>query len=157
MSIEASEMVHVKARSVTLKKEAFVLADSTGVIKGVAWEKDVGMVKVGCSYRFCNVTVRSFSGAKYLSLSENSGIEEVEDVGEGVEEETDDPIGVKIVKGEIVNVEKCDTYESCRTCRAKVIAINETIGKCSKCEAKVKLSKSNRSCTAHFVVKDGNV
>ena len=156
VSIEAAEMVHVKARSVTLKKEAFVLADGTGVIRGVAWEKDAGVVKVGCSYKFCNVTVRSFGGAKYLSLSENSAIEEVEDIGEVVEEDADDPVGVKIVKGEIVHVEKCDTYDSCRTCRAKVIAINETIGKCSKCEAKVKMSKSYRSRTARFVVKDCN-
>ena len=37
---------------VTLKKEAFVLADDSGAIRGVTWEKDVGMVKVGCSYKF---------------------------------------------------------------------------------------------------------
>ena len=156
VSIETSEMVHVKARSITLKKEAFVLADGTGVIRGVAWEKDVGVVKVGCSYKFCNVTIRSFSGAKYLSLSENSAIEEVEDIGEVVEEDADDSVGVKIVKGEIVHVEKCDMYDSCRTCRAKVIALSESIGKCSKCEAKAKMSKSNRSRTARFVIKDGN-
>ena len=39
VSIEGVEQVNVKARSVTLKKEGFAIADDTSAIRGVAWEK----------------------------------------------------------------------------------------------------------------------
>lgn len=110
---------------------------------------------VGCTYKFSNVTVRSFGGAKKLSLSENSVIQEVADIGDVVEEDVDEGIdGVKVVKGEIVHVEKCESYNSCRTCKAKIVVVNESIGKCTKCEAKAKMSKCCRSLTVRFVIED---
>lgn len=43
VSVEDAEMIYVKSRNVTLKKEGFVVADNTSVIRGVTWEKDVGV------------------------------------------------------------------------------------------------------------------
>ena len=155
VSMEGVEQVNVKARNVTLKKEGFVIADDTSAIKGVAWEKDVGVLKVGCTYKFTNVTVRMFSGVKFLSLSESAMIEEVADIGEVVEENVDEGLdGVKIVKGEIAQVEKCESYSSCRTCKAKIVAENEIVGKCPKCEAKVKMSKCLKSVSTRLVIVD---
>ena len=154
-STEAVEKVHVKARNMTLKKGGFVIADETSVIRGVAWEKNVGVLKVGSTYKFCNVTVRMFSGAKFLSLSENAVLEEVTDMGEVVEEDVEEGVdGVKVGKGEIVQVEKCEVYNSCRTCKVKIVAENEFIGKCPKCEAKVKLIKCWKSVSTRFVILD---
>ena len=90
-----------------------------------------------------------------MSPSEKSAIE-VEDIGETVEEDEQKVVGVKVMKGEIVHVGKCEVYDSCRACQAKVIAINETIGKCTKCEAKVKMNKCDRSRSAHFIIEDGD-
>ena len=123
VSIDGVEWVNVKARNVTLKKEGFVIADDTSVIRGVAWEKDVGVLKVGCTYKFTNVTVRMFNGAKFLSLSESAMIEEVADIGEVVEGNVDEGRdGVKIVKGEIVQVEKCESYSS--LCSQSVLLVS---------------------------------
>ena len=44
-----------------------------------------------------------------------------ENVDEGLDE-------VKIVKGEIAQVEKGESYSSCRTCKAKIVAENEIVG-----------------------------
>ena len=66
--------------------------------------------------------VLMFSGAKFLSLSENAVLEEVTDMGEVVEEDVEEGVdGVKVGKGEIVQVEKCEVYNSCRTCKVKVV------------------------------------
>lgn len=88
----------------TFQKE-FLLADSTGAIRSVVWEKDVGVETVGCSYKLENVTVRSFGGVKYVSLSENATIHEIDDIGEVLEDNVPAMKG-RIVNGEIVHVEK---------------------------------------------------
>lgn len=82
----------MKVQKVTLKKERFLMADNVSMIRAVIWEKDVGVVKVGCTYKFSNVMVWTFSGAKYLSLLENAVIEEVADIGDVVEKNVDEGV-----------------------------------------------------------------
>ena len=78
--------------------------------------KDGGVLEPGCSYKLMNITVRTFNGARYLSLSSKSTIG---DICEVVEEVVDDGKGV--VKGEIIGVVGCDSYSSCKSCKAKVV------------------------------------
>lgn len=58
------------------------------------------------------------------------------------------------MKGEIVQVEKCESYSSCRTCKTKIVAENEIVGKCPKCEAKVKMSKCPKTVSTRLVIVD---
>ena len=69
-----------------------------------------------------------------------------EDIEEGVD-------GVKVVKGEIVQVEKCEVYSSYCTCKAKIVE-NEFVGKSPKSEAKVKISKCPKSVSTRLVILD---
>lgn len=75
--VKSPERVHVKSRGEDVMKQNFVLADSSGICKGVIWEK-TGFLKYKYSYTFDNVTVCSYS----LSVSSNSIITEIEDIGE---------------------------------------------------------------------------
>ena len=112
----------------------------------------MGALTVGCSYKLENMSLRSFGGVKYVSVSENATINEVDNIGE-ISEDVPAMEG-RIVTGEIVHVEKCEKYNSCRTCKAKVVKVNESIGKCSKCDAKMKFAKNCESITARFVIVD---
>jgi len=40
------------------------------------------VLKDNCCYKLSNTTVRSFNGAKYLSLGENCRIEEIPNIGD---------------------------------------------------------------------------
>ncbi len=63
-----------------------MLADCTGVCQGVAWKDVIKVLEVDCTYKLRGVTVRSFNQAKYISLRERATIEEVDDIGEVVNE-----------------------------------------------------------------------
>ena len=149
-SVGEAEKVEARSRGGTLTKQDFVIADCTGAIRGVAWEKDVGVLEPSCSYKLMDITIRSFNGVRYLSLSSKSTIQEVGDIGEVVEGVIDDGEGV--VKGEIVGVVGCDSYSSCKSCKAKVVEVSEVVGECSKCGMKVKMSRCTKSVAARLVV-----
>ncbi len=71
----------------------------------------MGYFKTDKSYRLENVTIRTFNGAKYLSLSDKSTKKEVDDVGEVVgEDAAGETGGAKLLKAEIVAVIGCDAY-----------------------------------------------
>ena len=72
-SISASEEIKGKSgNSAVLLKQDFVLADCTDACRGVVWQEQVNMLKEEHSYKLANVTVRSFNGAKYVSVGEKS-------------------------------------------------------------------------------------
>lgn len=110
-------------------EDVMKLADSSGICKGVIWEK-TGFLKYKCSY---NVTVCSYNGPS-LSVSSNSVITEIEDIGEvndeGSSVESDN---TKEVYGEIIGVIRCESYHSCLVCKAKVVPTGAVMGKCGKC------------------------
>ncbi len=146
LAVHPPEEVVAKSRGQTLTKQDFTIADCTGACRGVAWETDVGYFKTDKSYRLENVTIRTFNGAKYLSLSDKSTKQEVD---EDVAGETG---GAKLLKAEIVAVIGCDAYHSCRTCRSKIAETTTTIGTCTKCGMKQKLR--NTSVAARLIIED---
>ena len=157
VSLGEIEEVYCKSQSKTLSKADFVLGDSTAVCRGVLWEDHIQLLKVDHSYQLSNVTVRSFNGVKYVSLSEKSSVKEVSDIGDVIDEVVGDGSGgVNVVKGEIVGVVRCDTYASCRCCKAKVVEVSKVVGECSKCGVKVKMSKSAKSVAVQIIIEDVN-
>ncbi len=154
-AIEEGEQVHVKSRGVMLTKADFVISDCTAVCRGVAWEDHIADLHIDHTYKLIGVTIRFFNSAKYFSLGEKATIEEVDDIGEVVNEDVADGAGgVKMVKGEIVGVVGCDSYSSCRSCKAKVVEVTKVMGACTKCGMKVKMGSCARSVAARLVIED---
>ena len=70
------------------RKEDVVVADSTGVMKVVLWEQNIGCLEDGKCYVLAWMVVRSFAGEVYLSMSkEGCVVKECGDIGGVVEEE----------------------------------------------------------------------
>ena len=152
-SISPSEEVKGKGGDVLLKQE-FVLADKTDLCRGVIWEEKVNVLKEGTSYKLVNVTVRSFNGARYISLGNKTEIQIIDELGDVVEGDVFDGSGqVKVFKGEIAAVISVEMYTSCRNCSAKV-ECNEDIVACSKCYTKMKASKCGKKSVARAIVED---
>ena len=59
-------------------------------------------------------------------------------------------ISIKIVQGEIVAIMNIEAYNSCRICKAKVMAANDMMGEFSKCGMKVKMNRCGKSKVARF-------
>ena len=138
-----------------LVKQDFVLADCTGVCRGVTWEQQVNVLKEEESYRFFNATVRSFNGAEYISLGEKSEVEKIKDIGDVVDKSVFDGSGeLKVFKAEIVAVISVEMYSSCRNCNAKVLEGSGGIAMCSKCNSKMKLAKCGKKGIACVILKD---
>ena len=148
VSIFPIQEVNVKSSDRKLKKTDIHLAD---VYRYVVWENYIKMIKDGKSYKFGNVTVRTFNAAKFISLGENCVIEEIDDIGNVVDDE-DPEDGVRranVVKAEIVGIIcNVDTYKSCRSCSGTIIETDAPIGVCSKCNSKMKIAR----CSNHRVV-----
>ena len=63
-------------------KQDVQVGDSTATARVTLWEKEIGKVIVGKSYRLRGMVVREYQGVKFLSTAkENSEIEETDDVG----------------------------------------------------------------------------
>ena len=106
------------------------------------------------SYRISNATVRSFNGAKYLSVGEQAVIKAVSDIGDIVDEPVfDGSGGVAVVQGEIVVVVKIENYVGCRNCSSKVVQVG-AMGECTKCGAKMKLGKCKSKYIARVILED---
>lgn len=146
-----------KVKGGSLTKQDFELADGTAVCRGVAWERDVGKLKEGVSYKLLNVGIRSFQNSKYVSLSTQSMINEISDIGEVINVGLDEKKGgVKTVYGEIVMVVGIDEYSACRSCGAKVVQTSLLVGECSKCGQKMKIGKCKKDSAARFIIEDEN-
>jgi len=150
------EEVVKKSSGKMLKKRDFVIANSTASCRGVIWEENLDELKEEKSYKISNATVRSFNGVKYLSVGERAVITSVGDIGDIVDEAVFAGTGqIVVVEGEIIGVLKMEEYLGCRICNSKVIECGG-IGKCSKCAAKVKISKCESKQIARVPVVDTN-
>ena len=62
--------------------------------------------------------------------------------------------GAEVVKADIVAVIRIDNYRSCRNCNTKVSTVNEFMGECNKCDAKIKLSRCGGKNVARVILED---
>lgn len=120
LSTSKTKQVVVKSSGKCVNKQDFAIADSTAAVRGVAWENHLDALKENRSYKIICATIRSFNGAKYISVGEGSTVEVKDDIGYVVEESIDGGSGdVKVVKAEIVAVISCESYSSCKNCDGK--------------------------------------
>lgn len=89
VTVHPGEEIERKGSWRSLQKQECLVADDTGTGRTVLWQQDIGRLE-GHSYTMRNVTVRTYDGVKYLSVSEVSTIEEIDDIGSVVEAESDE-------------------------------------------------------------------
>ena len=155
VSVCPIEKVNIKNSGKTLIKMDFLVADTTAFYRCVAWEKQIELFEEDMSYKFTNVTVRSFNGAKYLSIGENCSVEKIEDIGDVIDDANPEgDLGrAKVVKAEIVVVIGVTVYKSCRYCNGKVIDRNTAVGVCSKCNTKMKIARCGNHSVANVILE----
>ena len=83
------------------------VSDSSGCCRVVLWEGHVGRFEVGNCYRLVGVSVKCFNDVHYLSVSANSEVEGIDDIGQVVEEENTD-IDRPVDLGDVVEEESTD-------------------------------------------------
>ena len=154
VSVDSPENITTKDGR-TLKIQTVHVADASGQCKCVIWEELVGKLELNKSYTLKNATIKEFNGMRNVSLSTKSEVHNVSDI-EDVSEEMigGESQGTQMVTAEIVAVSKCESYLTCRVCRAKVLHLSGTVGECTKCEAKVKLSKTVSNVKVSMILED---
>ena len=78
LSLSAPEEILAKTSGRKFSKQDFTLADSTAALRGVAWKDHFNALKVDSCDKIVSATMRSFNGAKYVSLGEKSTIEHLD-------------------------------------------------------------------------------
>lgn len=98
------EPTQVLAKAKTLTKQDCIVNDATGI---VLWEANVNKLEVGSSYRIMDVRVKEYNHHKYISLTPESVIEAISDIGEVQTAPTllnVDEISPNIIEGEIISL-----------------------------------------------------
>ena len=155
MEIAAPESITTKAGKVYQKQDCIV-GDASGCGRVVLWEEDIGRLIVGTSYTLSCVTVRCYDGVNFFSISKQSGIASVDDIGDIAKVETGDvdrPVVCRVVEGELVAV-RCIKYVGCSKCKVKIENVDDVVGECRKCSSMVKLSRCLNLFTAYVRVQD---
>ena len=155
LSIEDPAVVASNTGS-KLEKQDCTLADRSISVRLVIWQKEIGKLVKGSSYRFVNVSVKEFEGIHYLSTTVDSEINKIDDIGE-VNTITM-PSSHRVIHGEVAGVQRISPYKECTTqsCMAKVNAVSEVRGECSKCRSAVKLSLCKDCVCADLTVQDAS-
>ena len=135
-----------------LQKQDCILADRSMSVKLKIWEEDIGKICEGKSYQFINIKMRQYQGERFLTTTEDSKFDKIDDIGEVTETETLPSTHMEI-RGRIAAVIVVSKYKACtsQTCNAKVDLVS---GQCSKCDSLVNLSLCSDQVRAKFTVQD---
>ena len=133
-----------------LQKQECTLADKGMSVSLKIWEEDIGKVHKEKSYQFIKVKVRQYDGEKFLTTTEDSTFEEIDDIGEVTTKKTL-PNTQKVIRGRIAAVARVLKYKACPSCNSKV---DPTSAECSKCNSSVNLSLCSDQVLAKFTVQD---
>ena len=96
-----------------------------------------------------------YEGNKYISVTEGAAIHQIQDIELISDYDEDDLLSLPlkmIAEGEISAILSVTDYLACVSCNGHVNTVNETIGKCTKCGATLKLSKCSSNKSARFII-----
>ena len=153
------EKVEPKNTWRVLTKQECIIGDESATIRIVLWQSNVGRLKKDGSYRIVNVTVRVYQGVKYLSVSESSAIEEIDDIGDVADIESNEELttAAKVIKGYIHAVVSCNHYPSCFNCNAKLTCESDgdeyDIIECVKCQSKMVRGRCKEGTIGRVIVE----
>uniref|UniRef100_A0A1X7UPF3 Uncharacterized protein n=1 Tax=Amphimedon queenslandica TaxID=400682 RepID=A0A1X7UPF3_AMPQE len=149
------EPTQVLAKTKTLTKQDCIVNDATGTNGIVLWEANVNKLEVGSLYRTMDVRVKEYNRQKYISLTPESIIEAISDIGEVQTAPTllnVDEISPNIIEGEIVSLNYIEHY-LCPICNTKMVQVSSLISQCNKCQSKSRLSLHKKYRIAKVQIK----
>ena len=149
LSITDPEDVPQSSLGAKLPKQECTLADSSMLVPLKIWEGDIEKVRKGKCYRFLKVKLRQYKGKRFLTTTEDSTIEEIDDIGEVTKEITLSNTQTEI-RGRIVASSLVSRYKACPLCNSKV---DRTSAECTKCHSSVALSLCKDQLFAKFTVQ----
>ena len=167
LAVMQSVTVHVKAVVVRmpehvqvrdswrgLTKQECKVADATGTIRIVLWEKKISCLQEDRCYKVENVHVKEFQGKKYLSVPDKCTIEDIDEIDDVAEMDSDDerPTAATVVEGVVKAVLSCEEYISCVNCSSKITSSSELVD-CGKCFAKMRVSTCNTNSIARVMIQ----
>ena len=120
------------------------------------WQSDVGALKEEQSYKIVDATVRLYQGVRYLSCSESCKIEEIDDIGDVAEIDSDEELSksAKVITGYIKAVVSCEHYPSCANCNALERDGNDyDIIECCKCQCKTVRGRCDEGTVARVIIE----
>ena len=139
-----------------LSKQDIIIADSSDCGKLTVWEKDVGCVTEGSSYRFSNVVIRSYQLQKFLSLpKDGASIVPVEDIGDVANDDVAEQY-TTINSAEVVGVMSLASYAACLQCKAKVEPTKPNLGCCTKCGMQQIVSRCKTQLNVKVILSSGD-
>ena len=105
------------------------MADATGTIQIVLWEKKIGCLQEDRCYKVENVHIKEFQGKKYLSVPNKCTIEDIDEIDNVAEMDSDDkrPTAATVVEGVVKAVLGCEEYLSCVNCSSKITSSSELV------------------------------
>jgi ssDNA-binding replication factor A large subunit len=118
-------------KSITLTTTT--IADKTAKINLALWDDDGKKLKIGKSYNLSMLTVKLFENVKSLSMTSNSAMREVDDIGHlkvDVDQEPDNAITIEGVSTTVLLVPK----HFCLQCNTPITVDPErSVVSCNKC------------------------
>ena len=156
--------VNLKVKVITVKdeekmnngliKQECVISDSTGNAKITAWEDNVDLFVEQNSYSITGVTVRSFKGQKFLSIPKDGfKSESIEDIGAVAQSNPELETKRTLMNVQVCGVKFFDSYNGCYSCKSKVHATSDKLGKCNRCNTIQRLDKCMPQATAKLELR----
>ena len=148
------EHVQVRDSWRGLTKQECIVADVTGTIRIVLWEKKIGCSQEDRCYKVENVHIKEFQGKKYLSVPDKCTIKDIDEIDNVAEMDSDDerPTAATVVEGVVKAVLSCEEYLSCVNCSLKITSTSELVD-CGKCLAKMRVSTCNTNSIARVMLQ----
>ena len=138
-----------------LTKQDVVIADSTSPARITLWERDIGQLTEGNSYRFTDIVVRMYQQEKYLSVPKDSAtITEIEDIGEVAEDDLPEQF-VTVYDCQVIGVKSLDSFAACLDCKCKVEPSTSNIGVCTKCNMQQRIDICQTQLSAKLYISSG--
>ena len=117
------------------KKQDVLIADGSATAKVTLWEEHIGKLSENSSYKLQNFVVREWDATKYLSMTRDSTISSIPDIGKVKEADEIEETLHQLQNAQIIGVSHFDKYKTCLRCKARVVpSSTEGVGMCSKLE-----------------------
>ena len=136
----------------TLKKQVAYVADSSGSIKVILWERFTDILEEGKTYLFKNISVKKTSvGETFVNTAKTgSTIEQCEPLRGNIVVPEDLPsLAVQTVKATPIGITSLSNYKICTFCYKKVSGTDKEFIECDAC----KLVQNTNNCNNHWFFK----
>ena len=143
--VKLGDMEEVNKDGQVLRKRNVLVADNSGVLTIVLWEKSVNDLILGCSYTIVGARVKKYFDSIYISLASTTLLLVTEDIGDVKDitvphVEPDCKSTSRAITGNIIGCKDVQVYDACLFCKNRLVCPSLTeITACTSCSAYVKI------------------